>query len=412
MWRTDVQLVINTFGASLRKQGEQFVVQAGDRKLAVSAHKVRTILLATAANLTTDAIALAIAHNIDLVFLGKDGDPYARVWQTKMGSTATIRRRQVEVAEAPEGLALAREWVEAKLRHEVEFLEELRHRRPEAQGLFDGPLGTIRAALDRVGQLEGTLDEQRGTLMGLEGGAGRAYFGCLGRLVPEAWRFEVRSRQPARDGFNAMLNYSFGVLYSQVERACICAGLDPHVGFLHTDNYAKKSLVFDLIEPFRILGERATLLLFTGRRAQKSFFEDVPGGVALSKEGRAFFLAQFNERLDQTVRYPVQGRPGKRRNVKVRDTIQHEAHALANRLLGKCDMPRMVETRQLWAEAGTGETVLPDDDADGPDEAAPTPPPGDAVSQGPDGGAGVPPAADNGDAGTTHPDPAGGPPPC
>jgi CRISPR-associated protein Cas1 len=247
--------------------------------------------------------------------------------------------------------------VRAKLRHQAEFLDELRQRRPEADDLFTAPLGTIRASLERVGQLEGTLDEQRGTLMGLEGSAGRAYFACLGRLLPEAYRFSGRSRQPAADPFNAMLNYSFGVLYSLVERACICAGLDPHVGFLHTDNYAKKSLVFDLMEPFRILGERATVLLFTARRAQKEFFEEVPGGVGLSRDGRAFFLAQFNERLDKAVRYPVQGKPGKTRNVKVRDTIQHEAHALANLLLGRCNMPRVVETRALWDEANAAEAA-------------------------------------------------------
>src|SRR5262249_10840288 len=56
-----VQLVINTFGASLRKQGEQFVVKAGDKKFAVSAHKVQCILLTTAVRLTTDAIELATA---------------------------------------------------------------------------------------------------------------------------------------------------------------------------------------------------------------------------------------------------------------------------------------------------------------------------------------------------------------
>jgi hypothetical protein len=48
-----------------------------------------------------------------------------------------------------------------------------------------------------------------------------------------------------------MLNYGYGVLYSLVEKACIYAGLDPFVGFLHTDNYVKKSLVFDLLEPYR-----------------------------------------------------------------------------------------------------------------------------------------------------------------
>src|SRR5262249_9250419 len=150
-----------------------------------------------AVRLTTDAIELATAHNIDMVFLGRDGDPFARVWQTKMGSTAAIRRRQVEAADGPEGLALARDWVLAKLRHQFEFLEELARRRPEAGDLFETPLGTLRACVDKAQALAGTLEEQRGTLMGLEGSAGRAYFGCLGRLVPEAYRFEGRSRQPA-----------------------------------------------------------------------------------------------------------------------------------------------------------------------------------------------------------------------
>ena len=90
--------------------------------------------------------------------------------------------------------------------------------------------------------------------------------------------------------------------------------------------------------------------LFTGRRVLKDHFEPVPGGVALAQEGRAFFIAQFNERLDKTVRYPVQGKPGKTRNVKQRDVIQHEAHALANALLGKHDLPLVIQTKKIWAD--------------------------------------------------------------
>jgi hypothetical protein len=55
------------------------------------------------------------------------------------------------------------------------------------------------------------------------------------------------------------------------------------------------------------------------------------------------------------VRYPVQGGRGKTRNVKQRDVIRHEAHALANALLGKRDIPRVEETRTLWAEGGAAE---------------------------------------------------------
>jgi CRISPR-associated protein Cas1 len=201
------------------------------------------------------------------------------------------------------------------------------------------------------------------------------YFLCLGRLMPEAYRFEGRSRHPAKDGFNSMLNYAYGVLYSLVEKACIYAGLDPFVGFLHTDNYGKKSLVFDLLEPFRILADRTVVLLFTGRRMKAEHFEAVPGVVALSAAGRAALLESFNARLDKAVRYAVQSKPGRTRNVKRRDVIRFEAHALANRLLGKADLPRVVETRQLWDEANevpateTVEETLAEEE--GPDVAPP-----------------------------------------
>ena len=343
-----MQLVINTFGASLRRKEDRFVVRANGRELALSAHKIQGILITTGVSITTDALQLAAENNVDVVLLDKFGDPYGRFWQNRMGSTAAIRRRQLETAEGAEGLALVRGWVEAKLRNQIEFLEELARRRPDSQSDFSTTQAGIRDCLGRLTALTGTLDEQRGTLLGLEGAAGRVYFACLGRLVPEIYRFGGRSRHPAKDGFNAMLNYTYGVLYSLVERACICAGLDPFVGFLHTDNYGKMSLVFDLIEPFRILGDRTTLLLFTGRRARAEYFEPVPGGVALSAAGRAALLESFNQRLDQSVRYPIQSRPGKKRNVKERDIIRHEAHALANRLLGKSDLPTVVETRELW----------------------------------------------------------------
>ena len=239
-----MQLVINTFGASLRKEGERFLVKAGERKLEVSAHKVRSILITTGAHLSTDALELATDNNIEVVLLNKYGDPYARVWQAKMGSTAAIRRKQIEVAETAEGFGIVNGWVGAKLRNQGEFFDELWRRRDGKDDLFESPTKTIADCRDKLAALDGTLEQHADTLRGLEGTAGRAYFGCLSTLLPKEFQFERRSRHPAKDEFNAFLNYAYGVLYSHVERACILAGLDPFVGFLHTDNYNKKSLVF------------------------------------------------------------------------------------------------------------------------------------------------------------------------
>ena len=134
-----VQLVVNTFGASLRKEGDRFLVTAGNKKLAVSAHKVQSIVITTGAHLSTDAIELAATHNIDVVFLTKHGDPFARIWQSRMGSTAAIRRRQIEAADAPEGLAFARDWVSAKLLHQAGISRRTRAPPPRSRCPLPGP---------------------------------------------------------------------------------------------------------------------------------------------------------------------------------------------------------------------------------------------------------------------------------
>ena len=83
-----MQLVLNTFGAALRRQGDRFLIRAGSREAGFSAHKVQSILVTTGVSLTSDALQLAAEHNVDVVFLDKAGSPYGRFWQNRMGSTA------------------------------------------------------------------------------------------------------------------------------------------------------------------------------------------------------------------------------------------------------------------------------------------------------------------------------------
>ena len=73
--------------------------------------KVDGIMITTAAYITTDAIKLAMDHNIDIIFLDEFGDPFGRVWHSKLGSTTLIRRRQLEIADTTEGVNLALDWV-------------------------------------------------------------------------------------------------------------------------------------------------------------------------------------------------------------------------------------------------------------------------------------------------------------
>ncbi len=321
-----MQLVINTYGSYLRKNGDCFLVKNEDKVFEVSVKKVESILIATSAYISTDAIKFAMDNNIDIVFLDEFGDPYGRVWHSKLGSTTLIRRRQLEMAENIEGLELAKEWITTKFQNQIEFLHKLGTTRPEKTERLQVYISRVEEAKSRLLNLEGTIEDKRGTIMGIEGSTGKSYFEALSFIMPDRYRFEGRSRNPAKDEFNCLLNYGYGVLYSLVEKACIIAGLDPYIGFLHTDNYNKKSLVFDLIEMFRIFTEETVVYLFSGRKVKVEYFDEVKGGFTLNKEGKAVLIESLNKTLAETIRY-------RGRNIQKRNIIQFECHAVANRLI-------------------------------------------------------------------------------
>ena len=321
-----MQLVINSYGAYLRKNGNCFLVKREDRSFEVAVGKVNSILITTAAYITTDAIKLAVDNNIDIVFLDSHGDPYGRVWHPKLGSTTLIRRRQLEVYDTLDGLNLAKEWGLRKLENQIDLLGRMRKTREEKRDLLDGYILEIENSREQMKRLRGTIESRRQDMLGLEGMAARAYFEAISSIMPEKYRFAGRSRNPAKDEFNALLNYGYGVLYSLVEKGCIIAGLDPYLGFLHSDSYNKKSLVFDIIEMFRIYVDETVVFLFSRRMVQDGFFEPLEQGMGLSKEGKAALIEALNKTLEETVLY-------RGRNVKRRNTIQMECHRIANGLI-------------------------------------------------------------------------------
>lgn len=318
-----MDLILTTFGTYLHRRDELFVVKVKDEKQEISSRKVRSILITTGASLSTDAIALAIEKNIDVVFLNAVGEPYGRIWHGRPGSTIAIRREQLRLADTEQGLRLALGWMTRKLDNQIEFLLITRKRRTKLSAPLTDALHKLEQHRTDINALSGTLDEIRGQLMGIEGRAGRTYWETLSLLMPEPFRFSGRSRNPAKDEFNCLLNYSYGVLYSIVERACILAGLDPYVGFVHTDHYQKKSLVFDLIECYRIWADETIVGLFAARKIKPSQFDRLQNGMKLNKEGKAVLMEAFGAFLDDTIRY-------RNRNIKRRDSVQLDCHQLAN----------------------------------------------------------------------------------
>lgn len=323
-----MNLILTTFGTYLHRRGEMFLIKVEGETREVSARKIRSIQISTAASLSTDAIQLAVEKNIDVLFLDKYGNPYGRVWHGRPGSTTAIRRAQLRIADTEAGLELALGWMLRKLDNQTDYLRDARKRRTRMSAALTEKIDALDTFRPQMEKLEGELENIRGSLMGLEGHAGRVYWQAINLLLPERYRFNARSRNPAKDEFNCLLNYAYGVLYGTVERACILAGLDPYVGFVHTDHYNKPSLVFDLIECYRIWADETVVGLFAGRKITKDMFEPLHNGLTLNKQGKGVLMERYEAFLEEGIRH-------RGRNIKRRDTVQLDCHRIANDLIGK-----------------------------------------------------------------------------
>lgn len=82
---------------------------------------------------------------------------------------------------------------------------------------------------------------------------------------------------------NMLLNYAYSVIRAVIARAVVAAGLHPSLGIHHKNQYNSFCLADDLIEPFRPLGDRLVLEVF-------SEFPDDPG-LAKEIKGRLLGLA-------------------------------------------------------------------------------------------------------------------------
>ena len=311
------------FQIRLKKEGE--VV-----KRDFAPQKITAILMQTGVAISTDAIALALQHNVDIQVVNFDGHPLGRFWHSKLGSTTRIRKCQLEASLSSQGLEWVRAWLVAKLDNQSDFIRELtKHREGKKEALLAlaGRIDEMRAKIHSVEA--DRVDLIADTLRGWEGNAGKAYFEALGIAIPDRFAFSGRSTRPAKDPFNAMLNYAYGVLYGKVEKALMIAGADPFVGFLHRDDYNQKSLVFDFIEPYRIHAERVVFRLFSGKQVNDSHFESLSGGIRLGAEGKPVLVEKLFDYLDiDKIRH-------RGRNLSRLHAMQLDAHAFAQDLLGK-----------------------------------------------------------------------------
>jgi len=132
-------------------------------------------------------------------------------------------------------------------------------------------------------------------LMGYEGASAAAYFKLLSSLLADKWNFRGRNRRPPRDPVNALLSLCYVLAGSEIRRIVFSKGFDPAVGFVHSVQNGRESLILDLLEPLRPVLDQFVIGLLDNPLNLKDFTINAQDGCLLNKKGRRTFYPLWNE---------------------------------------------------------------------------------------------------------------------
>jgi CRISPR-associated protein Cas1 len=332
-------LIIDQYGAFLGKHSERLIVTKGKEKLAQAPliHLETVVIANQGVSLSAEAVRECTERGIPIFFISGTGTAYASLYSAGLTGTVATRRAQLEAFHDPRGLGLVLAFGMGKMQNQSNLLKYMaKYRKETDPPLFEELRLCATEVLDHLVEMErireypeyqagtATVNDLRSELLGLEGRAAQRYWRAVKLILPEKYAFPGRTGRGAADPVNAALNYGYGILYGQIERTLVLAGLDPFAGFLHVDRPGKPSLTLDFIEEFRaVVVDRTVFGL-----ANKNVPFEQDENKMLTKETRRMLVDKINERLDSDASYEGKHHP-------IRAVIQMQARHLATFLRGE-----------------------------------------------------------------------------
>lgn len=300
-------LYITTPDAYLSLDGENVVVRKNDdTTVRLPLHNLENIVCFNWQGISPALMGACTERGIGLAFLTPAGKFLARV-QGRVRGNVLLRKTQYRISEEhSRSVPIATSFLIGKVYNSRKVLE---------RALRDHALLVDKEALSKASDfLKRTLAALPGCkrtdeLMAFEGNAAKAYFDVFNNLIlhqKDDFRFEERNRRPPRDNMNSLLSFLYTLLTNEAVSALEGVGLDPYVGFLHTDRPGRPSLALDLMEELRpMFADRLALSLVNRRQVTgKGFKQKESGGILMDDETRKKVITAWQERKKEEVEHP------------------------------------------------------------------------------------------------------------
>lgn len=167
-----------------------------------------------------------------------------------------LHRKQYEY----NGLDLAKHIVDNKIKTERDAIMNIRNR-------SDFCNETVERIDESSEMLKKKLDYDQ--ILSIEGRCAKRYFKC----VFEDFDWIGRSPRSKMDILNTTMDIGYSILFNYVDMILCLYDFDEYVGVLHKEFYKRKSLVCDLMEPFRVIVDHQIIKSFNLNQFQSDDFD-------------------------------------------------------------------------------------------------------------------------------------------
>lgn len=236
-----IALAFLSHGDKLSFNNDNLVIKDKENKIKhqSTCYRLFTLFIVGHTSVTTGLLQRAKKFNFNIIFMGHNLSPYAKFNCQAEGNTL-LRQKQYQY----NGLAIAYHIVNNKIMQQERALKRIRQKDD-----------SIKQAILRLNSYSKNVYEMHNkgsdftTLMGIEGAAARVYFAQM--FSGLSW--QGRKPRAKQDTINTLLDIGYTLLFNFIEGLLTQYGFDIYHGVYHRQFYQRKSLVCDLVEPFRVI---------------------------------------------------------------------------------------------------------------------------------------------------------------
>jgi len=236
-------IALCSYGEKIQIQNDNIVIRDSEGKIKCQAtcYRLFSIFVIGQTSITTALIDRSKKFGFSIVFFTMSFKVY-EVIGFKRDSNTLLRMKQYSY----DSLNIAKHIIINKIDNQKNLISLFRNKSEEEKDA----ISTLEQYKEGI-EFSKNINE----LMAYEGLASKAFFMNYFRNI--GW--DSRRPRIKSDYINSSLDIGYTVLFAYVEAILNIYGFDLYKGVLHTLFYMRKSLVCDIIEPFRCIVDKQTL---------------------------------------------------------------------------------------------------------------------------------------------------------